>query len=180
MYQLFIRRSLKGFVNVLLTGALLASAQAFALEVGETAPAFALKDQNFKLQQLDDYRGKWVVLYFYPKDDTPGCTTEACQFRDDILKIKALNAVVLGVSVDDSKSHEEFAKKYSLPFSLLADTGGKVSADYGALRGSGSAIYSKRYTFIIDPQGKIKKVYRSVNPKQHSLQIITDLKDINK
>lgn len=171
---------MKVLVNVLFTCVLLVSAQAYALEVGETAPQFTLKDQNSNSHTLEDYRGKWVVLYFYPKDDTPGCTTEACQFRDDILKIKALNAIVLGVSVDDSKSHDEFAKKYSLPFSLLADTGGKVSADYGALSGSGNVIYSKRYTFIIGPQGKIRKTYRSVNPKQHSLQVISDLEELGK
>lgn len=180
MFQWFIRSCMKGLSKVLITSALLISAQVFALEVGETAPDFTLKDQNFKSHTLGDYRGKWIVLYFYPKDDTPGCTTEACQFRDDILKIKALNALVLGVSVDDSKSHDEFAKKYSLPFSLLADTGGKVSADYDALSGSGSVIYSKRYTFIIGPQGKIRKAYRSVNPKLHSLQVITDLQELNK
>jgi len=146
--------------------------------VGDIAPGFSLKDQNFKSHNLQQYKGQWLVLYFYPKDDTPGCTTQACHFRDDILKIKALNASVLGVSVDDSKSHSEFAKKYSLPFSLLADNGGRVSGDYGALRG-GDIKLSKRYTFIIDPQSIIKKVYRNVDPKKHSEQVIADLKILN-
>ena len=148
------------------------------VKLGDKAPEFSLKDQNYKMHSLQQYKDKWLVLYFYPKDDTPGCTTEACNFRDDILKIRALNASVLGVSVDDSKSHSEFAKKYELPFSLLADTGGSLSAKYGALR-DGKIKISKRYTFIIDPAGVIQKIYRNVNPKQHSEQVIADLKQLS-
>ena len=145
------------------------------LTVGSRAPDFNLKDQNYQDHQLTDYKGQWLVVYFYPKDDTPGCTKEACNFRDDIFKIRALNGVVLGISLDDSKSHKEFAKKYSLPFSLLADTDGKVSADYNALTKFGPIKFSKRHSFIIDPNGVIKKVYRSVDTDRHSQQIIDDL-----
>ena len=145
------------------------------LSEGDAAPDFSLSDQNHKPHRLDDYKGQWLVLYFYPKDDTPGCTKEACNFRDDIFKIRALNAVVLGVSLDDSKSHEEFAKKYSLPFSLLADTDGKVSEAYNALTKFGPIKFSKRHSFIIGPAGQIQKIYRSVDTDRHSQQIIDDL-----
>lgn len=148
------------------------------LTVGSIAPEFTLKDQNFKSHNLADYKDKWVVLYFYPKDDTPGCTTEACQFRDDIFEIRALNANIIGISLDDSKSHEEFAKKYSLPFPLLADTEGVVTNAYGALLKIGPIKFAKRHTFIIGPDGLIKKIYRNVIPKKHSQEIITDLKEL--
>ena len=148
------------------------------LRPGSIAPAFQLKDQNYKTHTLDDYQSQWLVLYFYPKDDTPGCTTEACQFRDDIFKLKALNANVLGVSVDDSKSHEEFAKKYNLPFPLLADTDTETSKAYGALSSYGTTKRSKRHTFIIGRNSIIKKIYRNVSPKSHSQQVIDDLKTL--
>jgi len=115
------------------------------------------------------------VLYFYPKDDTPGCTTEACQFRDDYFELKKLGAEILGVSIDNQDSHEAFAKKYSLPFPLLADTEGKVSKQYGALFGFGPMKFARRHTFIIDPQGRLAKIYRDVKPKTHSREIINDL-----
>lgn len=150
------------------------------LTEGAAAPSFSLKDQNHKTHRLEDYRGQWLVVYFYPKDDTPGCTKEACNFRDDIFKIRALNGVVLGISLDDSKSHEEFAKKYSLPFSLLADTDGEVSAAYNALTKFGPIKFSKRHSFIIGPDGIIKKVYRSVDTDRHSEQIINDLTSLIK
>ncbi|WP_369802378.1 peroxiredoxin [Sulfuriferula sp. AH1] len=101
-------------------------------QVGQLAPDFALPDQSGKLQKLADFRGKWLVLYFYPKDETPHCTTEACQFRDDIFKIRALGAEVIGVSVDNTESHAEFARKHGLPFPLLADRNGLVAARYGS------------------------------------------------
>ncbi|MFW2374022.1 MAG: peroxiredoxin [Gammaproteobacteria bacterium] len=150
------------------------------LTIGSIAPDFNLKDQNYQDHKLADYKGQWLVVYFYPKDDTPGCTKEACNFRDDIFKIKALNGVVLGISLDDSKSHEEFAKKYSLPFSLLADTDGKVSETYNALTKFGPIKFSKRHSFIIGPDGIIKKVYRSVDTDRHSQQIIDDLTSLIK
>jgi len=112
---------------------------------------------------------KWVVLYFYPKDDTPGCTTEACQFRDDIFKIHALNAEVLGVSLDSAESHTKFAKKYGLPFPLLSDAETVTAEKYGCLSSLGPFKFAKRHTFIINPEGKLVKIY------QHSEEIIAEL-----
>lgn len=149
--------------------------QADALGIGDAAPAFELKDQEGKAHRLGDYRGRWVVLYFYPKDNTPGCTTEACHFRDDILDLKALDAQVLGVSLDDTASHAAFAKKHGLPFPLLSDPHGEVAQRYGALGGFGPVRYAKRHSFIIDPEGRIAKVYRKVSPKAHSAQVIEDV-----
>ncbi|MDO8988938.1 MAG: peroxiredoxin [Sideroxyarcus sp.] len=145
-------------------------------KVGEAAPDFNLPDQDGKPHRLQDYAGKWLVLYFYPKDDTPGCTEEACAFRDDLHKLTALGAQVVGVSVDDSESHAEFAKKYHLPFPLLADKSAEVAAGYGALRNLGLFKIARRYTFLIDPQGKVAKVYLKVETSRHSTEIIEDLK----
>lgn len=142
---------------------------------GQPAPDFALSDQSGKLQKLADYRGKWLVLYFYPKDDTPHCTTEACQFRDDIFKIRALGAEVVGVSVDDADSHAEFARKHGLPFPLLADKGGVVAARYGSITDLLVVKFAKRNTFIIDPQGMIAKVYLSVDAARNPVQVVSDL-----
>lgn len=153
-------------------------AHADELTVGSVAPDFILKDQNFKTHTLADYKGQWVVLYFYPKNDTPGCTTEACSFRDDIYQIKALNAQIIGVSLDDSESHEVFAKKYNLPFTLLADTEAEVAKAYGSLLNLGIIEFALRQTFIIDPNGLIQKIYRDVEPEGHSGQVITDLKTL--
>lgn len=144
-------------------------------KVGQLAPGFALVDQAGKLQRLSDYRGKWVVLYFYPKDDTPHCATEACQFRDDIFQIRQLGAEVLGVSVDDVDSHAEFAKKHHLSFPLLADKGGVVAASYGSITNLLLIKFAKRNTFIIDPQGKVAKVYVSVDAQQHAQAVLKDL-----
>jgi len=147
-------------------------------EVGKPAPDFNLPDQNGKQHMLKDYRGKWLVLYFYPKDDTPGCTQEACAFRDDLQQISELGAQVVGVSVDDSSSHAEFAKKYHLPFPLLADKTTETAARYGALMNLVFMKVARRYTFLIDPQGNVAKVYLSVETSRHSKQIIDDLKKL--
>ena len=147
-------------------------------EVGKPAPDFNLPDQNGKQHVLNDYRGKWLVLYFYPKDDTPGCTKEACAFRDDLKQISELGAQVVGVSVDDSSSHAAFAKKYHLPFPLLADSKGAVAASYGALMNLGFMKVARRYTFLIDPQGAVGKVYLSVETSRHSKEIIEDLQKL--
>lgn len=144
-------------------------------QLGQPAPAFRLPDQKGTIHSLSDYRGRWVVLYFYPKDDTPGCTQEACLFRDDLHKLTALGAQVIGVSVDDTASHAEFARKYHLPFPLLADKDGKVSAQYGALLNLGLVKFARRYTFLIDPQGTVAKAYRKVDTSRHSQEIIDDL-----
>ena len=144
-------------------------------QVGQPAPLFSLPDQNGKVHSLDDDKGRWVVLYFYPKDDTPGCIQEACEFRDDLHKLTALGALVIGVSVDDSASHAEFARKYHLPFPLLADKDGRIADSYGALRNLGLIKFAKRYTFLIDPQGKIAKNYLKVDTSRHSTEIVDDL-----
>jgi peroxiredoxin Q/BCP len=143
---------------------------------GAPAPAFTLPDQTGRPHALADYRGSWVVLYFYPKDDTPGCTKEACSFRDDLHRIERLGARVIGISVDDTDSHARFAQKYRLPFPLLSDTDGKVAASYGALTNLGLVKIAKRHTFLIAPDGNIAKIYRDVDPARHSREIIDDLK----
>lgn len=145
---------------------------------GQPAPAFNLPDQNGQQHKLSDYAGNWLVLYFYPKDDTPGCTKEACSFRDDLFKLEKLGAKVVGVSVDDSDSHAKFAQKYHLPFPLLADKDGKIADSYGALRNLGLFHIAKRYTYLIDPKGKIAKAYLDVDTSRHSQQIIDDLQHL--
>ena len=143
--------------------------------VGQSAPAFALIDQDGLWHKLSDYHGKWLVMYFYPKDDSPHCTTEACQYRDDISKIHALGAGVVGISVDDRDSHAEFAKKHHLPFPLLADKDGIVAARYGSVLDLMLLKFAKRNTFIIDPQGKIAKVYLSVDAATNPAQVVSEL-----
>lgn len=153
-------------------------ARAESPKAGEPAPDFRLADQNGKVHTLADYRGKWLVLYFYPKDDTPGCTEQACKFRDDLHQLTALGAQVVGVSVDDTASHVQFAKKYSLPFPLLADTQAEVARRYGSLRNFGIVKFAKRNTFLIDPEGRIAKVYLSASTSRNSVEVIEDLKKL--
>jgi peroxiredoxin Q/BCP len=145
---------------------------------GAQAPAFSLPDQTGKPRSLAEFRSRWVVLYFYPKDDTPGCTEEACNFRDDIFALEQMGAQVVGVSLDDSASHARFAKKHGLPFPLLADPSGTVTRSYGAL--TEGSQYARRYTFLIDPAGKVAKVYTSVETSRHSAEVIADLKRLSK
>ncbi|WON75310.1 peroxiredoxin [Nitrosospira sp. Is2] len=151
-------------------------AHAAGPKVGEAAPDFTLPDQNGQTHKLSDFRGKWLVLYFYVKDDTPGCTEQACKFRDDIHQLGELGAQVVGVSVDNTASHADFAKKYSLPFPLLADSKGETAARYDSLRGDGSM--AKRNTFMIDPQGRIAKIYLSASTSRNSAEVIEDLKKL--
>ena len=148
------------------------------LKVGDDAPTFTLPDSLGNQVSLNDYKGKWVVLYFYPKDDTPGCTTEACHFRDDFKSLEAIGAKVIGVSIDDSFSHKKFAEKYNLPFPLLSDASGEVASRYGALNNFLVIKLAKRYTYLINPQGKIAKIYLSVDTSKHSQEIIEDLKKL--
>jgi thioredoxin-dependent peroxiredoxin len=143
---------------------------------GQAAPDFSLPDQHGQVRSLKDFSGKWLVLYFYPKDDTPGCTQEACAFRDDLQQITKLGAQVVGISVDDTGSHARFAKKYHLPFPLLADKTTTVAASYGALNDWVLLKFARRYTFLIDPHGNIDKVYTKVETSRHSKQIIDDLR----
>ena len=144
--------------------------------VGDQAPEFEMADQTGQLHSLEDYRDQWVVLYFYPKDQTPGCTTEACEFRDNIFAFRDLNAQILGVSLDDIDSHREFAEKHSLPFPLLADTDGRTSSAYGVKTRMLGMTVAKRQTFIIGPVGKTAKHDEKVIPANHSAEVIADLK----
>lgn len=143
--------------------------------VGETAPDFRLQDQNGEWRALEDYRGEWLAIYFYPKDDTPGCTTEACNFRDNIYAFKAVGANVVGISVDDVDSHKEFATKYQLPFTLLADEGGKVCDAYGVLKNYGVAKLASRQSFLVNPDGVIVKHYAKVDPDEHTQEVLKDI-----
>ena len=146
--------------------------------IGSPAPEFELPDQTGQLHSLEDYRNQWVVLYFYPKDETPGCTTEACEFRDNIFAFRDLNAQILGVSLDDVESHKEFAENYSLPFPLLADTEGTTSTAYGVKTRMFGMTVAKRQTFIIGPDGTVAKHYEKVKPAEHSEQVLADLKEL--
>ena len=147
--------------------------------VGAEAPTFKLQDQTGKWHSLKDYRGKWVVLYFYPRDNTPGCTTQACEFRDNIFAYREMNAVILGVSVDNVDSHKAFSEEHNLPFPILADVDKKVTTSYGTLKQYvGMVELARRDTFIIDPQGRIAKHYESVDPKGHSELVLADLRQL--
>lgn len=149
-----------------------------SLTIGQKAPDFDLIDQKGNNHSLEDYRGQWVILYFYPKNDTPGCTKQACAFRDEYKAITAKNSQVLGVSVNDQASHIKFTEKYSLPFPLLVDSEGEVASLYGSLRSLGFMKLAKRHTFIIDPDGNIAVIYREVNPTNHSQEILTELEKL--
>ncbi|HBY73530.1 MAG TPA: peroxiredoxin [Candidatus Kerfeldbacteria bacterium] len=141
------------------------------IAVGQPAPAFTLSDHIGTQHALSDYAGQWVLLYFYPKDDTPGCTTEACSLRDNLPKFSAVNAVVLGVSTDSVKSHAKFVQKYGLPFTLLADEDKIVVNAYGVQGMMGT----KRTSFLIDPAGKVARIYENVKPAEHVAQVLADL-----
>ncbi len=159
---------------------LFSSSSKAEIKEGEAAPEFEMIDQYNKPHKLSDYKGKWVVLYFYPKDDTPGCTTEACNFRDDIFKIRKLNTEVIGVSVDNTESHIKFSEKHGLPFPLLSDGDAQVAKSYNALWSLGPIKIAKRHSFIIDPAGKLAKIYRDVNPENHIDEIIRALETLQK
>jgi peroxiredoxin Q/BCP len=141
------------------------------LSVGDTAPDFTVKDTNGNVVKLSDYAGKPVVLYFYPKDDTPGCTKEACSFRDNYQQYLAKGITVFGVSMDDEVSHKQFTDKFSLPFPLLADTDGSLTKGYDVDGGG----YSKRVTYVIDGSGKISSVYTSVKTDTHASDILAEI-----
>jgi peroxiredoxin Q/BCP len=148
--------------------------------VGSAAPGFKLQDQNGDWHDLKDYQGKWLAVYFYPKNDTPGCTTEACNFRDNIYAFKAIGAEVVGISVDDVESHEEFATKYKLPFTLLADVGGTTSESYGVLRDYKMMQLASRQSFLVSPDGVIVKHYAEVDPETHTQEVLADLEAMMK
>jgi peroxiredoxin Q/BCP len=144
-------------------------------EVGSEAPGFRLQDQNGEWHELSDYRGGWLAVYFYPRDDTPGCTTEACNFRDNIYAFKAIGASVVGISVDDVESHREFSDKYKLPFIILADETGATAEAYGVLRDFKLTKIASRQSFLINPAGIIVKHYGEVDPENHTQQVLADL-----
>ena len=148
------------------------------ITVGGPAPEFELPDQDGQLHSLEDYRDRWVVLYFYPKDETPGCTTEACEFRDNIFAFRDLNAQILGVSLDDIESHKAFAENHGLPFPLLADVEGTAATAYGVKTRMLGMQVAKRQTFIVAPDGSIAKHYEKVNPAGHSQQVLADLVEL--
>ena len=148
--------------------------------VGAAAPGFTLTTNEGKQVNLNDFKGKWVVLYFYPKDFTQGCTIEARNFQRDIAKYEAINTVILGVSVDNAESHKEFCAKEGLNFKLLADTDAKVSEQYGSVMEYNGAKLSARNTFIIDPSGKIAKVFEKVKVAPHSEEDLAALASLQK
>lgn len=152
------------------------------LEVGQIAPDFNLQDQEGQTRSLADARGRWVVVYFYPKDDTPGCTKEACAFRDGLPRFEGLNAVVWGVSADDEKAHRKFADKFGLNFPLLVDPDKAMLEAYGAW--VEKSMYGKRYmgvqriTYLIDPEGKVARVWPKVKPEEHAEEVATALAEL--
>ncbi len=149
-------------------------------QAGQMAPTFTLPSQDGTNISLDSFRGKWVVLYFYPKDMTTGCTIEAHNFQADIEKYQKLDAVVVGVSVDSTGSHKEFCAKEGLGFKLLSDQDKKVVAQYGSMADYMGVKIAKRNTFLIDPQGKIAQVWTGVKPSEHSQQVLAALSTLEK
>lgn len=149
------------------------------LKVGDAAPGFTLPDQEGKPHSLSSYKGKWVLLYFYPRDDTPGCTTEACTLRDHFPKFRKLKAQMFGVSADSVASHKKFAQKFKLPFSLLANESKRMIQAYGVW--GEKKFMGKTYlgihrsSFLIDPKGKIAKIYEKVKPDLHAEEVLKDL-----
>jgi peroxiredoxin Q/BCP len=166
---------LTAWISVVLTviGTSLSAGE--APEVGSAAPGFNLQDQNGEWHDLQDYRGSWLAVYFYPKDDTPGCTTEACNFRDNIYAFKSIGATVVGISVDDVASHRKFSDKYKLPFIILADEEGETAQAYGVLRDWKLVQIASRQSFLVDPQGVIVKHYEDVDPDTHTQEVLADL-----
>jgi thioredoxin-dependent peroxiredoxin len=168
------------FLAVLVVAMPLLSFGASLPPAGSQAPEFTLPSQEGTPVSLTDYRGKWVVLYFYPKDFTSGCTIEGHNFQRDQAQYQDKNAVVLGVSVDSADSHKRFCAKEGLNFKLLADTEYKVTTAYGSLTNLGLMKFASRHTFIINPEGKIVKVYQDVNPNKHSEEVLSALADLQK
>lgn len=148
------------------------------LEPGDPAPTFALPDQDGKVRRLEQYRGRWLVLYFYPKDATPLCTREACNFRDEQRALREQGADILGVSLDSSADHRAFAVRYALTFPLLSDSTGALSRAYGSLFKLGPVRFARRRTFLIAPDGFIGRVYCHVKPATHAAEVLQDLRTL--
>jgi peroxiredoxin Q/BCP len=172
-----MKRAWMAAIGLLLAGFARADAPPPA---GAPAPEFVLPDASGKVHRLADWRGQWLVIYFYPKDDTPGCTTEAIGFRDRQSQLAALKAQVVGVSLDDGASHLAFAEKHRLTFPLLVDRDGTVARRYGTLSDFGLFKFARRYTFLIDPGGRVAKAYLSVEASKHVDEVIADLRDLQK
>ncbi|NJK27728.1 MAG: thioredoxin-dependent thiol peroxidase [Coleofasciculaceae cyanobacterium SM2_3_26] len=153
-----------------------------SLQVGDRAPDFALPDAAGNTVRLSDFQGKWIVLYFYPRDNTPGCTKEACGFRDAYSEYQNRDLVLLGISTDDAKAHNKFITKHQLPFPLLCDAGGAVASTYGSYglkKFMGKEFMGIfRHSFIIDPAGNIAKIYRKVKPEPHAAEVLADLETL--
>src|ERR1700752_1449097 len=177
-----MRKYLLGFVFLFVAIVVLrpATATTEVPAVGVAAPTFNLTTNEGKQASLSDFKGKWVVLYFYPKDFTSGCTLEARNFQRDLAKYDAANAVILGVSVDTAESHKEFCTKEGLNFKLLSDPEAKVSTQYGSVMEYNGAKLSARNTFIIDPQGKIARVFEKVKVGGHSDELLAALAELKK
>lgn len=167
-------------VLIMLVPRLLSRSRTAIPAEGSDAPDFTLPSQEGASVSLKDYRGKWMVLYFYPKDQTPGCSREAHNFQVDQPKYAERNAVVLGVSLDSVDSHKKFCAKEGLNFKLLADTDHKVTDSYGSLTNFGVVKFAARHTFLIDPNGKVAKVYTSVDPLKHSTEVLAELDSLQK
>lgn len=152
------------------------------LKIGDNAPDFNLLDEDNNNRSLFNYKGKWVLLYFYPKDNTPGCIEEACMIRDDFTGFKRLDVIVVGVSTDSVKSHKSFVEKYNLPFALLSDENKEVVKLYGVW--GKKKFMGREYngtfrtSFLINPKGKIEKIYKNVKPAEHSKEVLLDLDNI--
>lgn len=153
------------------------------LKVNQKAPDFSLPDQDGNKHKLSDYKGQWVLLYFYPKDDTPGCTKEACSVRDNLPKFNKSKAKVFGISVDSVASHKKFADKHKLNFTLLADEDKTVVEKYGVWQEK--SMYGRKYmgtvrdSFLINPNGKVAKIYRKVKPELHAAEVLADIKELS-
>ncbi|HET8730998.1 MAG TPA: peroxiredoxin [Moraxellaceae bacterium] len=143
--------------------------------VGQPAPAIALPDQDGKVRQLSEFHGQWIALYFYPKDNTPGCTQEAIRFRERWSELRKANIMVIGVSVDDVASHKAFATRLQLPYPLLADEAHTLTKAMGVLKGFGPVSYASRETFLIDPEGTIVYHYPDVDTGRHAAQVLADV-----
>jgi peroxiredoxin Q/BCP len=168
------------FLTIAALAAIPAAQAADLPAVGSKAPDFTLNSQEGTPVGLKDFHGKWVVLYFYPKDMTKGCTIEAHNFQRDLAQYQQKNAAVLGVSVDTVDSHQQFCTKESLTFKLLADPSHEVTTEYGSLGDYKGMVLANRNTFLIDPDGVIRKVYVKVNPEPHSQEVLTDIADLQK
>jgi peroxiredoxin Q/BCP len=165
------------FVIILLLGVVgfgSVIAKSGKVELGKPAPDFTLMDQDSTRHTLSDYQGQWVLVYFYPKDDTPGCTVEACTFRDNYGDFEKAGIRVFGISTDSVESHKKFAENHNLPFSLLADEDAEVASLYGVKMPA--VKMARRHSFLIDPDGKIKKIYDNVTPADHPDEILNDFK----